>query len=104
MNLKSEKKVVGSMDIKSFYPSIKPEKVALVCRFMWNKSGVKVENVDHDKLSKYIGKEFSQEKIRWLGLHEVVYTKKQKKPVSKKVSKKHAKVNLSNQKKEKKNI
>ena len=45
---KLPRKVIGSMDIKSFYPSVKPEKVALVVRHMWNKSNIKVDNVDID--------------------------------------------------------
>ena len=45
---KCKVKVIGSMDVKSFYPSIKPEKVALVARHMWNKANIKVENVDVD--------------------------------------------------------
>ena len=55
----SKEKTIGSMDIKSFYPSIKPYKVAAVCRLMWNKSGVKVENVDSEKLIRYISQEIS---------------------------------------------
>ena len=62
------------MDIKTFYPSMNPRK-AEVCKFvrsraigvarMWdrlatpmNRAGIEVKNVDLDKLSMYVGKEF----------------------------------------------
>ena len=77
-------KVIGSMDIKSFYPSINPRKVAIIARIMWNKSNVKVKNIDIKKLCKYIGKEIEKEKIERLNLQEVVFTKKSIKPVKKK--------------------
>ena len=72
------------MDIKSFYPSINPRKVALIARIMWNKSNVKVKNIDIKKLAKYIGKEIETEKIDRLNLQEVVFTKKSRKPSVKK--------------------
>ena len=52
------------MDIKQFYPSIKPAKVALVARMMWNKSDISVKNVDVEKLIKYVSKEISKEKSK----------------------------------------
>ena len=79
-----KEKVIGSMDIKSFYPSINPKKVALVARIMWNKSNIRVKNVDVKKLSMYVGEEIDKEKVERLNLEEVVYTKKLRKSVTKK--------------------
>ena len=64
--MKISQRVIGSMDIKQFYPSIKPAKVALVARMMWNKSDISVRNVDVEKLQKYVSKEISKEKVKWL--------------------------------------
>ena len=43
-------RVIASMDIEQFYPSIDPERAANVARIMWEKSSVEIENVDYDKL------------------------------------------------------
>ena len=39
------------MDVKSFYPSLNPEKAAEIARIMWEKSPIIVENVDYDELA-----------------------------------------------------
>ena len=78
------KKVIGSMDVKSFYPSIKPEKVALIARHMWNRSNIKVRNIDIDKLTRYISKEIDRDKIKWLNLEESLWSKKLKENIDKK--------------------
>ena len=85
---KSELKVVGSMDIKSFYPSIRPDKVALIARLMWNKSDCSVKNVDKEKLAMYVTKEIPREKLKWLNLEDCLYTRK---PVTKKIGRKQNK-------------
>jgi len=85
---KSELKVVGSMDIKSFYPSIRPDKVALIARLMWNKSDCSVKNVDKEKLAMYVTKEIPREKLRWLNLEDYLYIRK---PVTKKIGRKQNK-------------
>ena len=72
----SELKVVGSMDIKSFYPSIRPDKVALIARHMWNRSGCSVKNVDIEKLALYVTEEIDKEKLKWLNLDQVLFKKK----------------------------
>ena len=73
---KLPRKVIGSMEIKAFYPFVKPEKVALVVRHMWNKSNIKEDNVNKYKLALYVSKEISLEKKRWLNLENVIFTKK----------------------------
>ena len=85
---KSELKVVGSMDIKSFYPSIRPDKVALIARLMWNKSDCSVKNVDKEKLAMYVTREIPREKLKWLNLEDCLYTRK---PVTKKIGRKQNK-------------
>ena len=77
------------MDIKQFYPSIKPAKVALVARMMWNKSDISVKNVDVEKLIKYVSKEISKEKVKWLNLDPVLFKRK---PVVKKIKDKKQKL------------
>ena len=64
------------MDIKSFYPSVKPAKVAVLAKHMWNKSDIEVKNVDIKKLTKYVSKELPGEKLRWLNLKEILWEKK----------------------------
>ena len=64
------------MDIKQIYPSIKPAKVALVAKMMWNKSDISVKNVDVEKLLKYVSKEISKEKLKWLNLDPVLFKRK----------------------------
>ena len=73
---KISQRVIGSMDIKQFYPSIKPAKVALVAKMMWNKSDISVKNVDVEKLLKYVSKEISKEKLKWLNLDPVLFKRK----------------------------
>ena len=71
----TSKKVVGSMDINSFYPSANPAKVALVCKLMWNKAQIDVKNVEVKKLSLYIAKEIEVKKIEFSGLGAVIPTR-----------------------------
>ena len=78
------------MDIKSFYPSIYPNRAAEISRLMFEKSDVKIENVNFDILAKYLGKFLTNEKIDREDIRELVYTKKpkEKKKIAKKISKK----------------
>ena len=46
----SKDKVVFSMDVKNFYPSIDPVKAASVARIMWEKSPLVIENVNYEFL------------------------------------------------------
>ena len=55
-NPKGIKKVVMSMDVKNFYPSLDPVKAAKVARIMWLKSTIDLKNVNIEKLAKYVGK------------------------------------------------
>ena len=83
-------KTVGSMDIKSFYPSICPNRAAEISRSMFEKSDVEIENVNFDILAKYLGKFLTNEKIDKEDIRDLVYTKKpkEKKKIAKKISKK----------------
>ena len=71
----TSKKVVGSTDINSFYPSANPAKVALVCKLMWNKAQIDVKNVEIKKLSLYLAKEIENKKIEFSGLGAVIPTR-----------------------------
>ena len=64
------------MDVKSFYPSLDPEKAAKIARTMWEKAPIIVENVDYDELSKYLGMNLSEEVLRSEKLLDVVYRKR----------------------------
>ena len=44
-------KTIGSMDIKSFYPSINPDRAAKVARLVWNDSKLKLDDIDWDSLA-----------------------------------------------------
>ena len=48
------------MDIKSFYPSIVPEKVAETAEIMLLKSKLDLKNIDTDSLAFYLGSTHSQ--------------------------------------------
>ena len=68
-------KTVGSMDIKSFYPSIDPVRAAKVAKLMWNDSELKLENINWDALSMYVGKMAPKKEILKENLSGVVYKK-----------------------------
>ena len=76
-----EQKIVGSMDIKSFYQSIDPARAAEVCKLMWNKSKVEIKDVNVDELVFYVAKEIDFAKMKEANLEEVIYTKKKRKYV-----------------------
>ena len=96
------KKVLASMDIKSFYPSIDPKMAAKVCREMWEKSEVEVVNVNDDELAWYITKEVESEIIEKMKLQDLVDRKKKqnfkkkikKANISKKVGSERIKENV----------
>ena len=71
-----KEKVILSMDIKSFYPSIDPVKAASVARKMWENSPLVIENVDYDLLAKYLGTNLSNDEIRKEKIENIVYMKK----------------------------
>ena len=74
-----KQKVIGSMDIKSFYPSIEPVRAAEICKVMFIESNIKVLDVNHDELAFYVAKEIEVEKIFESKVQDVVYTRKKKK-------------------------
>ena len=80
-------KTIGSMDIESFYPSIEPNRAAEICKLMFMKSEIEIQNVDLDSLAKYVGKYASIEKIEQEGIKDFIYTKRRKK-MRKKISRK----------------
>ena len=53
----NKRKMVASMDIDSFYPSINPVRVAEIARIMWDRSDLKV-NINFEKLALYLGKKY----------------------------------------------
>ena len=95
-------KIIGSMDIQSFYPSIDPVRAAEICRLMFIESKVEVLNVDHDELAFYVAKEVEIEKISDLEVCDVVYTRKKRKYVKNVVKKVKIKVNKNKSFKKKK--
>ena len=84
---KLKRKVIASMDIKSFYPSIDPKKGAKIAREMWEKSSVEIDDLNVDQLAFYIGKFGPKSLIDSENIGEYVYTKTKKK-YEKKVAKK----------------
>ena len=92
--LSTHNKVLLSMDINKFYPSIVPEKAAEIAKLMWLKSTVEIENIDVEELAFYIGNTCSKDEIRVENLSEVVYLKKKmkKKKLVKKIMKKQIKM------------
>ena len=75
----SSQKVLFSMDIKSFYPSLDPVKAAAVARKMWDKSPLVIQNVDYDKLVRYLSKKMTNEEIENEKISELLYKKKKRK-------------------------
>ena len=49
-------KVIASMDINSFYPSLNADQVAKVAKIMWERSTVQLGNIDTSELAFYIAK------------------------------------------------
>ena len=70
-----QNKVVLSMDIKKFYPSIVPEKAADIARIMFERSKVEVDNLNVDELALYLSMNFSRNELNKENLLEVTYTK-----------------------------
>ena len=87
-NPKGIKKVIMSMDVKIFYPSLDPVKAAKVARIMLLKSTIDLKNVNIERLAKYVGKFCDFNEVKKENLTEVVWTKKK---VPKKVKKDPAK-------------
>ena len=91
-----QNKVVLSMDIKKFYPSIVPEKAADIARIMFERSKVEVDNLNVDELALYLSMNFSRNELNKENLLEVTYTKLNKSKKKKKLNEK-----IKNKKKEK---
>ena len=69
------------MDIKNFYPSLDPVKAAAVARKMWDKSPLVIQNVDYDKLVRYLSKKMTNEEIEIEKISELLYKKKKKRNI-----------------------
>ena len=80
------RKIIASMDISSFYPSIDVNRGAKIAKIMWNKSNILVENLDTDELIWYISKYGKEENILEDNLEDYLYVKKKKKMKGKKVA------------------
>ena len=72
------KKVLGSMDIEQFYPSLDPKRVAQVVRMLWSECSLLIEDVDYKKLAEYLGKYMKNEDIISENIEDFVFRKKQK--------------------------
>ena len=81
--LENSKKMVASMDIDSFYPSINPVRVAEIARLMWKRSDLKV-NINHEKLAMYLGTHMSKAEIENENISEIVFRKAKRKRICKK--------------------
>ena len=66
------------MDIKSFYPSLDPIKAVNVARIMWDRSPLIIQNVDYDRLLKYLSKKLTNDEIENEKISELLYKKKPK--------------------------
>ena len=83
------------MDVKSFYSSLNPEKIAKIARIMWQESPLVAENVDYDELAKYFGMNVSHAVLKNEKLLDLVYRKRNEKYKKKKLKKKS---NIENEK------
>ena len=61
--LSTSNKVLLSMDISKFYPSIVPEKAAEIAQIMWLKSTLEIENVDAEELAFILEKIVVKKKL-----------------------------------------
>ena len=50
------RKIIGSMDIDSFYPSLDSDQLVKVAKIMWERSTVELGNIDTSELAFYIAK------------------------------------------------
>ena len=73
IKVRNSRKMVASMDIDSFYPSINPVRVAEIARIMWERSDLEV-NINHEKLALYLGKHMSRSE----NISEIVYKKSER--------------------------
>ena len=87
----SKRRIIASMDIKNFYPSIDPERGSEIARIMWDRSDVEITDINVDQLAFYLGKFGDPVLLENLALKDVIYKKSPRKIRSKKISKKHNK-------------
>merc|ERR1711867_103597 len=98
----SSEKIIFSMDIKSFYPSLDPVKAAAVARIIWDRSPLIIQNVDYDRLLKYLSKKLNNDEIEIEKISELLYKKKPKRKLKhKKVKKRIKKKKLQKNRKKK---
>ena len=92
--LLKENKVILSMDIKNFYPSIQPQRAAQIARIMWERSSLKIENIDVDRLTYYLGKQLPKHTLKKENIVDIVYSKVRRKraKIKKKIPKKKIKI------------
>ena len=66
---------------------------------MWEESDLIIDEIDYDKLSRYLGEMMTKDDILEEGFEEIMYTKKQKekkkRKVVKKIGRKHSKKNTN---------
>ena len=85
---KLKKLIIASMDIEKYYPSILSKESALIIRRMWEESDLFIEELDMDKLLKYLAKYLTRDDIIAEGFEDLLYTKEVKEKKKKKVTKK----------------
>ena len=87
------------MDIEKFYTNILSAESARIIRQMWEESNLLIDEIDYDKLSRYLGEVMNKDDILEEAFEEIVYTKKQKekkkRKVVKKIGRKHSKKNIN---------
>ena len=87
-NKRFKRKIIASMDIKNFYPSIDADKISEIVKIMWERSTLDVGDVDYEELAFYVGKYTPRELIVKSHLEEYTYTKKKRIYKKKKVARK----------------
>ena len=67
-----EKVQIYSMDVKSLYPSLRKSVCKDAAKWLVNKSGVSVENVDWTQVTRYVAINMTPEDIDKEGVSDVI--------------------------------
>ena len=94
LNTNSDNVIIGSMDIKKWYPTMIAQPSAKEIREMVEESKIEFEGFDMDAVSQYLGEYLTNEEIIAEGMEEIVYRRKP----SKKNKKKKKNVKIVNKK------
>ena len=86
LNANSDNVIVGSMDIKKWYPTMIAEPSAKEIREMVEESEIEFEGFDMDVVSQYLGEYLTNEEIISEGMEEILMEENlQRKPRKRKM-------------------